>query len=37
MIRTCVGANQHEDLPASLTAQENALASRQQQRLAAYD
>ena len=37
MIRTWVRANQHEDLPASLTALENALASRQQQRLAAYD
>ena len=35
MIRTWIRANQHEDLPGSLTALENALASRQQKRLTA--
>lgn len=33
MIRTWIRAHQREDLPGSLTALENALASRQQQRL----
>src|SRR5258707_15728966 len=35
MIRTWIRANQDEDLPGSLTALENALASRQQKRLTA--
>jgi hypothetical protein len=35
MIRTWIRANQHEDLPGSLIALENALASRQQKRLTA--
>jgi len=35
MIRTWIRANQHEDLQGSLTALENALASRQQKRLTA--
>lgn len=34
MIRTWIRANQHEDLPGSLTALETALASRRQTRLA---
>jgi hypothetical protein len=33
MIRTWISANQHEDLPGSLTALETALASRQQKSL----
>jgi len=37
MIRTWTRAHQHEDLHASLIALENALASRQQKRLTAYD
>ncbi len=37
MIRTWTRTRQHEDLHASLTALENALASRQQQRLTAYE
>jgi hypothetical protein len=36
MIRTWTRAHKNEDLEASLTALENALASRQQQRLTAY-
>jgi hypothetical protein len=35
MIRTWIRANQDEDLPGSLTALQNALASRQQKRLTA--
>jgi hypothetical protein len=35
MIRTWIRANQDEDLPASLAALENALASRQQESLTA--
>jgi hypothetical protein len=37
MIRTWIRIYQHEDLHASLTALDNALASRQQRRLMAYD
>jgi hypothetical protein len=37
MIRTWTRNHQHEDLQASLTALENALASRQQKRLTEYD
>ena len=37
MIRTWTRTYQHEDVQASLTALENALASRQQKRLLAYD
>ena len=37
MIRTLTRTYQNEDLQASLTALENALASRQQKRLTAYD
>ena len=37
MIRTWTRTHQHEDLHASLTALENALASRQQRRLTVYD
>ncbi len=37
MIRTWTRAHQHEDLQASLTVLENALASRQQKRITAYD
>jgi hypothetical protein len=36
MIRTWIRASQDEDLPGSLTALENALASCQQRRLTAY-
>ena len=37
MIRTWTRNHQHEDLQASLTALENALASRQQKRLTSYE
>jgi hypothetical protein len=37
MIRSWVRTYQHEDLHASLTVLENALASRQQQRLTAHN
>jgi hypothetical protein len=37
MIRTWIRTHQHEDLHASLTALENALASRRQKRLTAQD
>ncbi len=37
MIRTWTRTHQHENLHASLTTLENALASRQQKRLQAYD
>jgi hypothetical protein len=37
MIRTWTRAHQHEDLHASLTALDDALASRQQRHLTAYD